>query len=305
MSEDLAGSPITSLRWVRQSLCKLQRALAERGVELSPKTIQRVLDAHDIRAKGVVRHLTPKPHPQRNQQFEHILEERRRFEREGWPILSIDTKKRELIGLFGHRGGTYSRDALEVYMHDFPSDAKAYTVPQGIYDVTENHGMVYVGLSGNTPDFVVEAMVRWWRRFGCHRYHGTRQVLILADGGGNSGYRPVRWKTGLQSRWVDAFGLTTTVCHYPPGASKWNPIEHRLFSQISLTWAGMPLTDLEVMLDAIRSTTTQTGLSVAAELLPGIFPTGLKASKEEIHALSIRRHSMCPSWNYMLTPRGR
>ena len=294
---------MTSVRWVRQSLRKLERALARRGVEISPKTIQHVLAAHEIRAKGVVRHLAPKPHPRRNEQFEHILDCRRRFEREGWPILSIDTKKRELIGLFGHRGRTWSQHAPEVNMHDFPSEAEVYTVPQGIYDPAYNHGVVYVGLSGNTPDFVVEAMVRWWKRYGCRRYRGIRRVLILADGGGNSGYRPGRWKTGMQSKWVDRFGLTTTICHYPPGASKWNPIEHRLFSQISFTWAGMPLTSLDVMLDAIRSTTTQTGLTVDAELTSGDFPTGLRADKEELEALSIRRHRTCPDWNYTLMPR--
>jgi len=300
---EVAGDPSSDLRWIRRSLRKLQRALKASGLELAPSTIQRVLLAYGIRPKANVKRLMPQPHPDRDRQFRHIQQVRQRFERAGWPVISVDTKKKELVGLFKNRGQVWGERALDVYMYDFPDDAVAKAVPYGIYDVQAHRGAVYIGLDGDTPDFAVDAIVRWWRTKGCRRHPDARHLLILADGGGSNGYRARRWKTQLQRQLVDPFGLIVTVCHYPPGASKWNPVEHKLFSQISQTWAGMPLVSLPVMLSAIRSTTTSTGLRVTAALMLGSYPRKLKVTAVEWASLRIRHHKVCPKWNYTLSPR--
>jgi hypothetical protein len=299
---ELAGDPDSGMQWVRRSLHKLQKELKASGLELSPHTISRVLLAYGISPKANVKHLMPRPHPDRDRQFRHIIKVRRRFEQAGWPEISVDTKKKQLVGLFKNPGRAWTDEAIGVYTYDFPDDAVAKAVPYGVYDPQAHRGSVYVGVDGDTPDLAVDAIVRWWQKQGRHRYPSARRLLILADGGGSNGYRPRRWKTQLQRRLVNAFGLTVTVCHYPPGASKWNPVEHALFSQISQTWAGLPLTSLLVLLSAIRSTTTSTGLRVTAELMPGAYPRHLTASQEEWESLHIKRHKTCPKWNYTLAP---
>jgi hypothetical protein len=294
---------MSDLRWVRRSLRKLQRALVREGDSLSPMTVRRILLAHGIRPKANVKRLTPRPHPDRDAQFRYVLELRHRFEALGWPVISVDVKKKELIGCFKNAGRAWSERAPEVYTHDFPSDAVAKAVPYGIYDLRAHQGAVFVGLSSDTPDFAVECIVRWWRQSGRRRYSEASHLLIVADSGGSNGYRPRRWKTQLQTRVADAFSLNVTVCHYPPGASKWNPIEHQLFSQISQTWAGLPLTSVDLMLAAIRSTTTASGLRVTATLILGLFPRNLSVSEEEWRQLSIYRHPTYPLWNYTLWSR--
>ena len=303
VDSEVAGNPSNDQQWVRRSLRKLRRALQAYGLDLSPGTIQRVLHAYGIRSKGNVKHLMPRAHPDRDRQFRHIVEVRTRFTGAGWPIISVDTKKKELLGLFKNRGQIWTEKAPEVYTYDFPKDAVAKAVPYGIYDIQAHRGAVYVGLEGDTPDFAVDAIVTWWRTQGRRRYPAARRLLILADGGGSNGYRNGRWKTQLQQRLVNAFALTVTVCHYPPGAAKWNPVEHRLFSQISQTWTGLPLTSIEVLLSAIRSTTTGSGLRVTATLLPGAYPRDLRASATDLENLRIRRHKVCPQWNYTLAPQ--
>jgi Rhodopirellula transposase DDE domain len=299
---DLAGDPDSDRQWVRRSLQKLQRAMRAVGLALAPHTIRRVLRAYGISPKANFKRLTPRPHPDRDRQFRHIKKVRRQFEQAGWPVVSVDAKKKELIGLFKQAGRLWTEEAIEVNTYDFPDDAIGKAVPYGVLDLQNNRGAVYLGLDGDTPDFAVDAIVRWWREQGRHRYPKACRLLILADGGGSNGHRPRRWKTQLQRMLVDAFGLTVTVCHYPTGASKWNPVEHGLFSQISQTWAGLPLTSAFVMLSAIRSTTTRTGLRVTADLMPGSYPRHLKASKEAWAGLHIRRHKTCPQWNYTLAP---
>jgi len=317
---EVAGDPMTRRRWIRHSLRKLEHALARTGHHLGRTAIRRILRTHDIRPKGNVKHLTPRPHPDRARprptapdrarQFQHIQKQQRRFARAGWPVVSVDTKKKELIGLFKNAGRAWNRHPPEVYSHDFPGDAQVKAVPYGIYDPYANHGAIFVGLSGDTPDFAVTALVRWWKQIGRRRYPAARRLLVLADGGGSNGYRPRRWKQQLQARVVDVFGLTVTVCHYPPGASKWNPIKHRLFSQISQTcqtWAGLPLSSIELMIElmieAMRATTTGTGLRVTVTLIPGEFPRKRSVSRAEWEALRIQRHKTCPQWNYAILPR--
>lgn len=221
----------------------------------------------------------------------------------GWPSISVDTKKKELVGLFYNRGTQWRQKGEAVYTHDFPSYATGKAVPYGIYDEPHNLGYLAVGNSADTPEFAVDAIAWWWRHFGSSLYPDAPELLIQADGGGSNGYRPRRWKQQLQIKIADAFGLAVTVCHYPPGASKWNPIEHRLFSQISRTWAGTPLTSYDVLLDGIRSTKTSTGLKVEAVLFDTPYEKGLSVTDAEMKLLRIKRHAICPIWNYTIYPR--
>lgn len=301
--DEIAGDPSTGVLWVRRSLAKLQRALARRGFRVGLLVVRRLLRKHNIHARSNVKHLTPREHPSRDQQFRYITTLRRQFDAAGDPVISVDTKKKELIGRFKNAGRIYSMVAPEVNTHDFPADADAKAVPYGIYDPRANAGVVYVGLSGNTPDFAVAAIRRWWQQVGRFRYPTRHRLLILADSGGSNSYRARRWKQQLQARVADPFGLEITVCHYPTGASKWNPIEHRLFNQISETWAGTPLTSVAILLDAIRHTRTATGLRVRAQILPGIYTKGHTVTDEEMAALSIEKHKSCPQWNYTIKPR--
>lgn len=260
---------------------------------------------HDakISPKSNIKRLHPKEHPERDKQFCYLQEQRAMFEAAGWPCISVDTKKRELIGLFAKAGTSWCKQASSVNSHDFPSYASGYAIPNGIYDTGQNSGYVAVGQSADTPEFAVDAILWWWQQFGKKHYGAAPELLILADGGGSNGCRPRRWKQQLQEKWADSLGLSVTVCHYPTGASKWNPIEHRLFSQISATWAATPLISYDLVLDAIRSTTTQTGLKVQATLFDTVYQKGLSVSKDDFKTLLLDRHHVCPNWNYTIRPR--
>lgn len=300
MRDEIAGDPSTGVLWVRRSLAKLQRALARRGFRVGRRVVRRLLRKHNIYARSNVKHLTPREHPSRDRQFRYIQTLRRQFDAGGAPVISVDTKKKELIGRFKNAGQIYSVFAPEVNTHDFPGEADFKAVPYGVYDPRANDGVVYVGVSGNTPDFAVAAIRRWWQQVGRRRYPTQHRLLILADSGGSNSYRARRWKQQLQVRLADPFGLEITVCHYPTGASKWNPIEHRLFSQIRATWAGTPLASVAILLAAIRQTTTMTGLRVRAQILPGVYPRGCTVTDEEMATISIERHKVCPQWNYTI-----
>jgi hypothetical protein len=188
-------------------------------------------------------------------------------------------------------------------MHDFPSDAIARAVPYGIYDTVANRGYLYLGSSADTPEFAVDAISDWWQQHGRNRYGDVPELLILADSGGSNGYLPRNWKRLLQEHLADRFGLSVTVCHYPTGASKWNPIEHRLFSEVSKSFSGVPLTSFEVMLRLIEETETVTGLHVAATFVEKDYEKGIKVSDEEMASLALERHATCPRWNYTIRPR--
>lgn len=301
---EIAGEPQTGKRWICQSLSKIQRALEQQeAIEVSQETIRQLLRKLDIRPKSNVKRLHPNPHPDRDQQFEYINSQKEAFLKAGWPCISVDTKKKELLGFFFNRGQQWCREATDVNTHDFPSYADGRAIPYGIYDVQHNLGYVGVGQSADTPEFAVDVIVWWWQHFGRHLYPNAPELLILADGGGSNGYRPRRWKQQLQEKIADALGLAVTVCHYPTGASKWNPIEHRLFSQISRTWAGTPLTSYDVVLDGLRSTVTNTGLRVEATLIDKIYEKGLSVTDKEMKLLMIEKHNTCPSWNYTIRPR--
>jgi hypothetical protein len=242
-------------------------------------------------------------HPDRAAQFDYIAEQRQAFTEAGLPIVSVDTKKKELVGNFKNAGRAWTQEAEAVNVHDFRGQGLGRAVPYGIYDVTHNRGTVYIGSSGDTAQFAVEALVQWWQTRGQTAFPHADQLLILADGGGSNGSRSRLWKQQLQDRVCDELGLMVTVCHYPPGCSKWNPIEHRLFGPISVTWAGYPLRTWETMLAYIQGTTTTTGLEVDAARLDGDYATGLRVSDAQMATLNLTAHAVCPAWNYTLCPR--
>jgi hypothetical protein len=240
--------------------------------------------------------------PDRDQQFDYISSLRNRFQQLGLPIISVDTKKRELVGNFKNSGAQWDRSPVLVNDHDFRSDAIGVAIPYGIYDPLANRGAVFVGVSHDTPCFAARSVAQWWRREGVDRYARARQLLILADSGGSNGCRCWAWKTNLQAQLCNRFDLTVTVAHYPPGTSKWNPVEHRLFSEISKNWAGEPLDSYQKILNFLRTTKTQTGLAVTAYLDRAHYEIGTPPDRNLIQQLRLAPHTSLPTWNYTLAP---
>jgi hypothetical protein len=299
-----AGDPMSEQKWVRASLRSLSRRLGEVGHPVSPPTVRRLLAQHGYRLHANTKQLeVGAAHPDRDQQFQYIAAQRQAFHTAGQPEISVDTKKKELIGAFKNGGRVWSQAATRVNAHDFPQDAAGRAVPYGIYDLTHQRGTVYVGQSADTPRFAVDTLARWWVEEGQDAFPAARELLILADGGGSNSARSRVWKRQLQDQLCDRYGLTVTVCHYPPGCSKWNPIEHRLFGPISANWAGQPLLSWETMLGYLRGTTTETGLTVRAALHPDRYQTGERVSDAQMATLHLERHAVCPAWNYTLRPR--
>jgi hypothetical protein len=301
---ETAGNPMNDDKWVRSSLRELSRQLRAAGHVMSAPTVGRLLRALDYSPKAnLKRREGGESHPDREAQFVHIAEQRQLFEASGWPILSVDTKKKELIGDFKNAGRCWCREAPAVNVHDFRGDAAARAVPYGIYDLTNRRGHMYVGLSADTPEFAVTAIARWWEETGRATYPTADRLLILADAGGSNGCRPHAWKEQLQSALSDRCGLMVTVCHYPTGCSKWNPIEHSLFSHISMNWAGVPLQSVDRMLALLRGTHNQSGLTVSASLIEETFEAGKKVARSVMKQLALTPHSVCPNWNYTIRPR--
>lgn len=291
-------------KWVRSSLRTVSARLDDAGHRASPPTVARLLDQ-----LGYALHVNAKKleasadRPDRQAQFEHIAAQKAAFAEAGLPIISVDTKKKELIGNFRNSGATWRREAVAVNVHDFRQDALGRAVPYGIYEPLRNRGTVYVGQSADTSQFAVDVIGRWWASIGWPGYLAADHLLILADGGGSNACRSRLWKQQIQEQLCDRYGLTVTVCHYPTGCSKWNPVEHRLFGPISLNWAGEPLRDWETMLAFIRGTKTATGLTVQAFLHAGVYQTGRTVADAEMATLNLERHVVCPNWNYTIRPR--
>jgi hypothetical protein len=268
-------------------------------------TIGRLLKDNDYALRANVKSKEPgSNHPERNTQFEYIKQTKEEFQKKGLPIISIDTKKKELIGNFKNDGCVWGKEAEKVNGHDFPSQSDGRATPYGIYDLFRNCGTVCVGKSADTPEFAVDAIVQWWEMEGKLAYRGADQLLILADAGGSNGARPRMWKKQLQIQLADRLGITITVCHYPTGCSKYNPIEHKLFSFISNNWAGKPLRTFETLLNYLRGTATTTGLKVKAYLNEKIYEKGLKVTDAEMKALNLEHSKVCPQWNYTIRPLG-
>jgi hypothetical protein len=303
VEDDTAGDPMTDKKWMRRTVRQIRKALNKQGYALSRSTVWRLLKQLGYRLRANCKRFTGADHPDRDRQLRYIARVKRLFLAAGYPVISVDTKKKELIGNFKNGGRLWRRQADEVNVHDFGQDASAKAVPYGIYDLLHNLGYLYVGTSADTAEFAVEAIRRWWLDPDRPRFCREDKVLILCDAGGSNGYRLRLWKQQLQSQLADALGLEVMVCHYPTGASKWNPIEHRLFSYISLNWAGQPLRTLPTMLNYIRGTTTETGLKVKAFLIEREFEKGRKISAQQMASLDLVRRPVCPAWNYLIRPR--
>ena len=293
---------MTSSKWLNCRLRDIQERLLEQAHDVSLPVISRLLKAHDYHLRGNRKELEGAQSPERDQQFHHIYAERAAHTARGQPRISVDTKKKELIGDFKNAGQIWCQEAEEVKVHDFPSEAVGRAVPYGIYDLQHNCATVYVGQSADTPTFAVDNLVHWCQTELQERFPGATELFIEADAGGSNGYRARVWKRDLQTKIADAFGLTVTVCHYPTGTSKWNPIEHRVFSEISKTWAGCPLRTFDVVLEYLEDTKTQTGLRVQAHLVTQTYETGVKVPDAEMEALAINYHAVCPQWSYTISP---
>jgi hypothetical protein len=287
--------------WTGLRSRQISRLLRRLGIRVSPNTVRRLLKTLGY-ALHANRKSLGKSSPERDRQFRYIARQRRRFCAEQAPIISVDTKKRELVGNFKNAGRVWSRQPIQVFDHDFRSLGQGVAIPYGVYDLQANRGLVNVGISSNTPSFAAESIRRWWLSDGRRRYPRATRLLILADNGGSNGADTHLWKHALQEKLADAFGLFVTVCHYPTGASKWNPVEHRLFSEISKQWAGVPLVDHTTVLRLIRQTQTKAGLSVSCSLDHRRYPKGIKLSPEQIARIALYKHAVLPNWNYTLLP---
>ena len=289
--------------WTDLRLEQISRQLGRLGLSVCPNTVRRLLQEMDHALRANRKSLSGQQSPERDCQFGYLQVQRQEFTRQGLPIISVDTKKKEMVGPFKNAGQVWSREPIPVNDHDFRSLAKGMAIPRGLYDVQANRGSVLVGTSHDTSDFAVDAIVDWWRREGRARYGQASELLILADSGGSNGARCRLWKCALQEKLADRFGLAVTVCHYPTGASKWNPIEHRLFSEISKHWAGQPLVDYSTIVRLIGETKTQTGLRINCGLSTKFYPTKIKVSDAQMAELDLLRHPILPNWNYTLLPR--
>jgi hypothetical protein len=303
LREDTAGDPTGRRRlWTGKRLAQITRELRELEIAVSPRTVRRLLDQLGYGLHANSKSLSPS-HEQRDQQFQCIARQKKRFARGSLPVISVDAKKKELVGNFKNPGRVWSLAATAVKDHDFRSEAQGMAIPYGIYDLAANRGSVFVGTSHDTPEFAAGNVARWWREVGCSHYSDASQLLILADSGGSNGARVRAWKYALQELVADRFDLKVTVCHYPTGASKWNPIEHRLFSEISKHWAGQPLDSYQTILSLIEETKTQTGLRVKSHLIAKHFEVGKRISTEQMSQLRLVKHNILPHWNYTLLPR--
>ena len=305
MKDEIAGDPMRSLKWTRKSTRKASRELQRRQLSASPRTVARLLKKQlHFSLKGNRKSIAGTQHPDRNQQFHYIAKMRKHFAAIGEPEISVDAKKKELIGNFHNPGRSWRRQAENVNDHDFRSTAIARATPYGIYDGRANQGFVVVGTSHDTAAFAVDNIASWLKSSGTTRYPKIQELLILCDSGGSNGSRCRAWKYAIQRCLCDALGISVTVCHYPTGASKWNPVEHRLFSHMSINWAGRPLRSLKIMLNYIRTTKTQTGLTVRARLNKKKYPTRRKIDDAQMAEINIRRHKVLPDWNYTIYPTG-
>ena len=299
---DERGDPVSPLRWTVKSLRRLAGELARAGHRAGRDTVAGLLHQEGFSLQGPSRTLEGTRHPDRDGQFRYINELVAAFQRAGQPVVSVDAKKKELVGEF-HNGGREWRPAgqpVPVRSHDFPGLA-GKAIPYGIYDLTRNTGWVSVGIDHDTAAFAVETLRRWWSGRGRADYPGAGVLLVTADAGGSNSYRTRAWKASL-GELARQTGLTIVVCHFPPGTSKWNKIEHRLFAHITMNWRGRPLTSHEVIIQTIAATTTRAGLTVHAELDPGSYPIGVPVTSDDMSALAITPHHWHGEWNYTLHP---
>jgi hypothetical protein len=304
LEETTAGDPMSSLKWTSKSTRAIAAELTRLGHPVSWRTVARCLHDMEYSLQANVKTIEGPQHPDRDAQFHYINTQVKAFQRTGDPVVSVDTKKKELIGRFRNAGQTWRPRGhpQRVFTHDFPHLGAGKAIPYGTYDLTHDRAVVNVGITHDTAEFAVESIRRWWRLMGRHTYPAARRLLISADAGGSNGNRLRAWKVHLQ-RLANDLRIPITVCHYPPGTSKWNKIEHRLFSFISLNWKGQPLVSYEAVITLIGSTRTQTGLKVKAILDRRRYETGQHVTPKELKSLQLKGHAFHPDWNYTLVPK--
>jgi len=304
VEETTAGDPMSPLKWTSKSTRTIAEDLARDGHPVSNVTVARCLAEMGYTLQANVKTREGPQHPDRDAQFRYLNRQVKSFRRTGDPVISVDTKKKELVGAFKNGGRRWMPQGKpdEVSVYDFPSQAEGKAIPYGAYDIARNRAVVNVGVTHETAEFAVESIRRWWRMDGRRHYREAQRLLICADSGGGNGSRQRAWKVHLQDL-SDETGMAITVCHYPPGTSKWNKIEHRLFSFISLNWKGKPLINFETVVNLIGGTRTKTGLKVKAILDTNQYETGVELSKTDMDQLHLTRHKTHPDWNYTLSPR--
>ena len=298
------GDPMSPLRWTCKSLSKLAAALRRQGHAVSHETVRQLLLQLDYRPQGARKSREGSDHPDRNAQFEQINSEAKSFQAAGQPVISVDTKKKELVGDFANRGREWrpSGEPELVRVHDFPDKELGKVSPYGVYDLAANVGWVNVGIDHDTAAFAVHGIRTWWEQMGRETYPTATRLLITADGGGSNGSRVRLWKIELQ-RFADESGLEISVCHFPPGTSKWNKIEHQMFCHITENWRGRPLISRETVVELIGNTTTSQGLQIRAALDPNAYPAGIKVTNEELAAVHLEPAAFHGEWNYTVRPR--
>ena len=298
------GDPGSALRWTCKSRAKLAAALTQQGWTISSTTVGRLLWELGYRMQSVRKRREGASHPDRNAQFERINSTAEEFLQRRQPVISVDTKKKELVGNFRNAGREWQPKGRpeEVLVHDFPDDATAKAIPYGVYDMARNEAWVSVGRHHDTPAFAVASIRQWWKSMGRKAYPGAKRLFITADSGGSNGYRSNAWKLELQ-KFADETNLRIRVSHFPPGTSKWNKIEHRLFCHITENWRGRPLRTLETLVELIGNTRTQAGLRVRARLDNRSYPTGVTVSRTELKKLALVPDQFHGEWNYELRPR--
>lgn len=297
------GEPTSALLWTSKSTRTLAMELNRRGHKVSYRTVARLLLHLGFSLQANRKTREGKQHPDRDAQFQYINQQVRRFQRKHQPVISVDAKKRELVGDFKNGGREWQPKGQPeaVRTHDFRDKQLGVAIPYGVYDLTQNDGWVSVGIDHNTAQFAVESIRRWWNRMGVLTYPEANEILITADAGGSNGTRCRLWKLSLQHL-ADDLGLTITVCHFPPGTSKWNKIEHRMFCHITENWRGRPLVSQAVIVNLIGNTTTETGLTINAELDQNSYVNGIKVSDEDIATVQLKKHKFHGDWNYSISP---
>jgi transposase len=297
------GDPQSPLRWTCKSTTQLAKELTQQGHCVSPSTVGRLLKAAGYSLQSNRKTKEGGDHPDRNAQFEHINATVRTFQRRGQPVISVDTKKKELVGNFKNGGREWrpKGEPEQVLVHDFMDKRLGKAIPYGVYDVTRNEGWVSVGIDHDTARFAAEAIRRWWKKMGSKRHRDATELLIMADGGGSNSSRCRLWKVALQdlATWLE---MPVHVRHFPPGTSKWNKIEHRMFCHITQNWRGRPLISHEVIINLIANTTTEQGLRIEAELDDTTYPLKTKVNDQELAAVKIKRHKFHGDWNYSIHP---
>jgi Rhodopirellula transposase DDE domain len=303
VSPEARGDPMSPLRWTSKSTYKLADALRAKGFDVGPTTIRELLHEMGYSLQGTSKQKEGAQHVDRDAQFHYINDTAGTFLAENQPVISVDAKKKELIGEYSNAGREYqpSGKPERTNVHDFIDPEMGKAIPYGVYDLGADEGWVSVGDDADTAGFAVATIGRWWAQMGQHRYREATKLLICADAGGSNGYRIRAWKVEL-AKLAKETGLEITVVHFPPGTSKWNKIEHRMFSFITMNWRGRPLTSYRVMVQLIASTTTKKGLKVKAELDEGYYPVGVKISKQELAAVPLTRHEFHGDWNYTVHP---